>query len=225
MKRKLSVLAIPDLHLPWNKDFLFIFETIERLKPNVIIQLGDLFDMYSYSRFARRHDICTPDEELSDAVSAARCLWDRIHRLSPKSRKIQIRGNHDIRLLKMALERAPELYSIVSRSEGDLWKFKNVETVLCDKTGVQIEDVLYVHGWLTTLGQHMRSLGVNVVHGHTHRAGVLFQQLAGKQLFELDCGYWADQSSVPLRYGAGPHINWIHSLGFVSPDGPRIIVP
>ena len=96
---------------------------------------------------------------------------------------------------------------------------------MCDKKGLKIEDVLYVHGWLTTLGQHMRSLGENVVHGHTHRSGIIQQVIGGKQLFELDCGYWADPNAVPLKYGPGPHINWIHSLGFVDQYGPRIINP
>lgn len=223
MARKLKVLAIPDLHLPWCHDLTTVYEAIEELKPDVIVQLGDLFDLFSYSKFARNHDLCTPEEELSEAVNGARTLWTNIHKLSPRARKIQLRGNHDVRILKLAVEKAPELYSIVSRSEGDLWKFKNVETKMCDKSGVKIEDVLYVHGWLTTLGAHMRSLGENVVHGHTHRSGIIQQIVGGKQLFELDCGYWADQKAVPLKYGVGPHINWILSLGFVDKHGPRII--
>lgn len=223
--RKRSVLAIPDLHFPWAYDIRGILAVAEEMQPDVIVQLGDIYDLFSYSRFARLHDICTPEEELGDAVSCARVLWDRLARVNPRSRKIQLRGNHDIRILKTAIERAPELYSIVSRHEGDLWKFPGVETILCDKTGVEIDDVLYVHGWLTKLGDHMRSLGKNVVHGHTHRSGVLVQQLAGKQLFELDCGYWADGKAVPLRYGPGPHINWVRSLGWVDKHGPRLILP
>ena len=221
--RKLKVLAIPDLHMPWHMDLSPIYKIIKKLKPDVIIQLGDLYDLFSYSKFARSLDVLTPEEEMFQGVKAATMMWKQICKLSPRSRKIQLRGNHDIRIMKRAIERAPELSHILDKHQGDLWRFKGVETVMCDKTGVVIEDVLYVHGWLTTLGQHMRSLGVSVVHGHSHRSGMIQNTLLGKQLFELDCGYWADPNVVPLKYGVGPHMNWIHCIGWVDVYGPRII--
>lgn len=42
---------MPDMHLPWvdAKKLAQIYTAIEREKPDVVIQLGDLYDFYSHS--------------------------------------------------------------------------------------------------------------------------------------------------------------------------------
>ena len=227
MRRKLVVAAIPDLHFPWVdvKALAKVYDIIENHNPQVVIQLGDLYDLYSYSKYARTHDLCTPEEELEDARNSALIFWNTINEIVPRARKIQLRGNHDVRIEKRTLEKAPELYSIVSRHQNDLYKFKGVETILCDKEGIEIEGVLYVHGWLTKLGDHMKSLGKCIVHGHTHRAGIIFENYFGNLLWELDCGYLAGDAkdAIPLRYGPTVHMKWVKGLGMIKPDGPIFI--
>ncbi len=225
MARKLKVLCIPDAHLPWIavKKLYSILDIIEKEKPDVIMQLGDLFDFFSFSKFARSHDICTPEEEVGEAREFAVKMWENINKLCPRARKIQLLGNHEQRLFKRALERAPEIYSLVQQAGGELFKFKNVETINDTRCEMEIEGVVYCHGYLTKLGDHARYLLKPVVHGHSHRGGTHFFNLGGKMIWELDCGYLADPFQVPLQYGPTKTTLWTHGFGIVDKLGPRFI--
>lgn len=223
MARKLTVAAIPDTHFPWvnEKALEQCYNIISDIKPDVIIQLGDLYDRFSFSRFARHQDIMTPKEEIESAYEYAFNFWKACNKLA--KRNIQIRGNHDDRLIKQACERFPEVTSVLMKADADLYKFSGVETINDSREGVWIEDVFYHHGYLTQLGAHMRSIGANVVHGHTHRGGAITELWLGKPLFELDCGYLADKNAAPLKYGPTVHTRWTLGLGVVDKNGPRFI--
>lgn len=223
--RKLRVLAIPDTHAPWanEKVILKIYEILEKQPFDVVIQLGDLFDMYSFSKFARSHDHCTPKEEIEMGFEWSRNFWKNIHLRNKAARKIQIKGNHDDRLIKRAFEQWPAAASIIAKAEEGLFKFKNVETIPDSRDGIMIEDVLYVHGYLTKIGDHTRHHLKNVVHGHTHRGGSIFLNLAGKTLWELDCGFAADRAKAPLMYGPTKNMVWSEGFGIIDSMGPRFV--
>jgi predicted phosphodiesterase len=224
-ERKLRVLCIPDAHAPWASEpvTLKIYEAISNNKYDVIIQLGDLYDLYSYSKFAKSHDICTPKEEVEQGYEWALNFWKNIKKLSPKSRKIQLKGNHDDRLMKRAFERWPEAASILMRAEHSLYTFPGVETIHDSTDALEIEDVIYVHGYLTKIGDHARDHFKNVVHGHSHRGGTHFFKMGKKILWELDCGYMADKEAVPLQYGPTKTKLWTEGYGEVDKNGPRFI--
>lgn len=225
MTRKLKVFAIPDCHFPWVdiKNLTKIYDEIENECPQVVIQLGDLYDRFSFSRFARSHNICTPKQEVEEAREMALNFWKNITEASPKSRKIQLRGNHEQRILSQTLDRFPEIYSIVSRSEADLLKFKGVETIEDAREETEIEGVIYTHGYLTQLGAHCKHMLKPVVHGHSHRGGTVFYNLGGKLIWELDCGYIADNTQVPLQYGMTKTTLWTTGYGIIDKRGPRFV--
>lgn len=224
-ERKLKVLCIPDAHAPWASEAvtLKIYEAISNKKYDVIIQLGDLLDLYSYSKFARSHDICTPKEEVEAGYEWSNNFWKQIHKLAPKSRKIQLKGNHDDRLMKRAFERWPEAASILMRAEHSLYKFPNVETIQDSRDPLEIEGVIYIHGYLTKIGDHAKYFLKPVVHGHTHRGGTIFLNMGGRLIWELDCGYMADQNAVPLQYGPTKNVLWTEGYGEIDSLGPRFI--
>lgn len=198
-----------------------IYLAIEEEKPDVVIQLGDAYDMYSYSKFARSHDICTPKEELQEARQGILGLWDYIHKIAPSARLMQMSGNHEARIMKRVLDRFPEIASILNTE--DIFKVPNVETYF-DHTGhITIEGVVYTHGFLTKLGDHCKHFGCPVVHGHTHRGGTIFYKTLQGVNWELDCGFLADESQVPLQYGAIKHTMWTLGYGIVDKWGPRFI--
>jgi len=213
------------MHLPWTswKNVEKVYDFIGSHPVDVIIQLGDLYDLFSYSKFARSQDEIKPHEEIDLAQESAASFWKAIHKIAPKAEKKLLIGNHGERLYKRACERWPEIAKFVAKLQADIHTFPNVETIHDGRAGVFIDDVLYIHGYLTQLGQHMRSLGANVVHGHTHRAGILIEQHMGKKLFELDCGYLADPNAVPLQYGPTKHIKWVQGFGVIDKFGPRFI--
>lgn len=185
--------------------------------------MGDLYDMYAYSKFARTHDLCTPKEEIEEGFLWAQNFWKNIQKLAPAARKIQLKGNHDDRLMKRAFERWPEAASIISRAEQSLYHFKNVETIQDSRDGLEIEGVMYLHGYLTQLGAHARYFLKSVVHGHSHRGGTVFYNIGGTIIGELDCGFAADRNKVPLQYGPTKTMLWTEGYGEIDEKTLRFV--
>lgn len=219
------MVAVPDMHLPFTdwKSVAKIYAAIEKLNPTHVVQLGDMFDMFSFSKFAKHPIGMTPEEELSEGYNGACRFWSNVHKAAPKAKKIQLSGNHEARLMRSCIERAPDLYSLLSRASGDFWRFKNVQTIHDHRHELELSGVIYCHGWLTQLGAHARYLLKPVVHGHSHRGGSVFMNLGGKTIWELDCGYLADKYQVPLQYGPTKTILWTLGYGVIDERGPRFI--
>jgi len=219
------VFAIPDLHAPFTdwKKVAKVYRDIDDANPDYVVQLGDALDFFCFSRFARSHNIMTPEEEVEEGRAGLVRFWDNVHKAAPKAKLIQLAGNHEARLVRSALERFPEVYSLLTRAQGDFYKFKNVQTIQDHRHELEINGVIYCHGWLTQLGAHARYFQRSVVHGHSHRAGVLHLSGDKRSFFELDCGYLADKSQVPLQYGATKTVNWVQGYGDIDGQVPRFV--
>jgi len=215
-------LAVPDLHAPWTdiNAVTSLYSAIERFKPSVLIQLGDLYDMYAHTRFARSHDLCTPKEEMAEARKFAEGFWKQCQRIAGrKCRYIQILGNHDDRPSKRIADKYPEIASILGIDH--LFKFPGVETILDSRTELQIDGNIYTHGHYTKHGQHAAYYGKSVIHGHTHRAAVIYIKLYDRIIWELDAGHLAQDDSEPLSYTPTKTNKWTKGHGEIDELGPR----
>lgn len=213
------------MHLPWCHwpSVEKVYKIIACEKPDVIIQLGDLYDFFAFSRFSRHQDVMTPKEEIEDGRQAALGFWDHLNIISPDSRKIQIKGNHCDRLLNRVMDRFPEVYSIVEKAEANLFKFKNVETIQNSRDELMIENVIYTHGWLGKVGDHAKYFGKSVVRGHSHKLECAHFNFAGGRIFEVACGFLADEAQHPLQYGSTKTTNWVLGCVVIDPMGIRLI--
>lgn len=228
MARKHRVFAAPDLHFPWSdqKSLKRVYDAIEDLRPDVVIQLGDVLDLYAWTRFARSLDVMTPREELEAGIGDYQVFWKTVKKIvGPKKRLIQLGGNHTDRLVKTAISKAPELAHLIDIKKALLMDGLEVHASAHDE--VEIDGVLYVHGWMSGIGKHARYFNQPVVHGHTHTGGLWTQTFrkSGTKgthvLFELDCGHLADPFQVPLMYRATKTVNWTKGFGVVDEWGPR----
>ena len=219
-----KVLAVPDLHLPFHsaESLTAIYALTEALRPTVVVQLGDLYDAYAFSKYPRSHDIMTPKEEIAEARQGGEAFWKNMRKVAGKrTRLVQLMGNHDARPRARIQEKYPEIASLVDIDH--LWRFNDVETILDDRCRFEIDGVVYTHGFRSKLGDHMKYLGKSVVRGHSHRAGVVYLKHWARLLFEMECGYVADDDAEPLKYTHTQQMQWIHAVGWVDEFGPRII--
>ena len=71
-----KVLILPDLHAPWIdwKAVQQAHKWAKRHKPDLIVQLGDLFDQKIWSRWPKDQDDYSPSEEYIQAEKALK-LW------------------------------------------------------------------------------------------------------------------------------------------------------
>lgn len=221
----LKVLVIPDQHFPFvNKKALArLIEVAKEIQPTHIVNVGDTYDMYSFSRFARSMDVMTPKQEMKKGRQMAEKMWADLQAAAPKAKCFQVLGNHEDRIYKKIMNVAAEYESIIEEPIRKLLTFPNVYTLKSSKSELVINDIVFIHGWSTSAGFHVRYFMQNVVHGHTHRGSVQFVAHKGKTLWELDCGFIADQNSLPLEYRETKTSQWHIGFGLVDKHGPRFI--
>lgn len=228
------VISVPDLHEPYSDPdgvsalFAKIEEIQKRRKVDYVVQLGDSLDMYSFSKFPRSHNILTPKQELEQGRDAVWKFWKTIQTICPEATKYQLVGNHEERLPKRILDRLPEAESLFSVK--DLFTHPNCEVVEGD---LVIDDVLYIHGYLTRQYAHLRYFLRSVVFGHTHNAWIVYEKIdaliGGRTphknglLFEMTCGFLGDQSQIPLQYTASKKNKWALGFGVVEDGVPSFI--
>ncbi len=222
---KSKVLFIPDTHFPYvSKSALKkVLKLIKKGNFTHIIQAGDLLDLYSFSRYEKDANHTTPHEELSRGLEMATKMWAAIRKAAPHAKLCQLIGNHEDRLSKTIARKAPEL-SIVCKSIADLYEFPGVKVLKSSKDHLEIDGVIYTHGHYTKLGDHAKFYRTSVVHGHSHKIGIFYEQTARGLIWEMDCGFLADKDALPLQYTQSKFSKWTLACGIVESGQPRLIL-
>lgn len=217
--------AVPDLHFPFvsKKKLERLFSLIERERPRYVVQVGDLYDFLSSSRFPRSQNGLSPEAECAVAREGAEWFWRRVREAAPKSQCYQLLGNHDMRPVLRAIEKAPELEHLIREPLKKLLTFRGVETILSAREDLELEGVVFEHGHLTRAGAHLRQNMKPTVFGHLHRPYVHYEQIRGRVLWEFNCGYLADPASPGLSYTPKKQVNWVQGCGLIDAQGPRFI--
>lgn len=221
-----SIACISDIHFPFeHQPVLDAFvEYCAKHKPEHIVINGDMYDLFSHSKFPRSHNVFTPKEEHQLARSKAEAFWKRIREASPKSKCYQNLGNHSIRPLKRILETYPAAEEWIEMALAQMLTFDGVETNLGYRKELIIGNVMIIHGYRSQLGAHRDYVLHNVIVGHTHRPGVVFRNVGGRSIFELNAGYAADPNSKGLSYTSQRIVDWVHGFAVVDQYGPRVVV-
>lgn len=219
MKTKI---VIPDPHFPFHhkKKLNKAKRLIGKIKPDQIIQIGDLYDLFSASKYPGPR-LFTLEDEVYKSRNLAEKFWEDVKSESPDSVCYQMMGNHDIRPRKRVLEKVPELLPYFNFD--DLWAFEGVKTIHDYREELILDGIVFHHFFKTKLGDTVRTYLKNCAGGHTHRPGIFFMPLDGKIIWEMNCGYLADNSAPGLRYTQTKWTNWSHAIGLIDSLGPRVI--
>lgn len=221
-----TVISIGDVHLPWahRGALAWVVSMVEAVKPDIVIQVGDLNDFYTFSRYTRTHDFITPKQERKRARKMGVEFWDRLKKASPTSKMFQLLGNHDERLQKRALDKMPEFDDAAQQWARELFTFDGVETLYDSREELFIDDVCYQHGFRSKLGDHARYNQMSTVCGHSHVGGVVFYRNRKGIYYEMNCGWIGNERAHPFAYGPQKVLgNWTRGLGMIDHSGPRFI--
>lgn len=223
------IMVVGDTHFPFvsMNSLSLLYALVEVLKPRHVVQVGDLYDMLSHSRFPRSRNAYNPFEEMSLGFEMSQEFWRKIKNLSPGVKCYQILGNHDVRPLKKILEHYPE--GEVFFSIDRYFQFEGVQTIMDPRELLMIQGIGFTHGH-GPMGSHRDATGKNNAHGHTHKGGSHFKVVGGsfigepkKTLWELDAGFLGDPNSKALSYTPLKVNLGTEGVGWIDALGPRFI--
>ncbi len=224
-----DIFTFGDLHFPYHHKPTVrrAFERLEEKPFDMIVQIGDLFDQYAFTRFPKKN-VDLPQRELTYGRECAIAFWEEVKKRQPNAKCVQILGNHDLRMIKRAQEKFPEGQELVMVSFKELYKFEGVHSVMDATEEYVVEHstqgkIAFIHGYKSKIGDHMRYLHMNVVHGHRHRGEVTYDRIHDRSLWELDAGYMADPDKEPLMYRESKTHKWHHGHGEIDKLGARFV--
>lgn len=187
-----------------------------------IIQIGDLYDLYCFSRYDKNPNFIKPVKEIEKARECAETFWNLWQEMHPKAKCWQVIGNHDQRLKKLIMSKMPELYDLIDMSH--LWSFDGVRTQASQRDELIIDDIVFVHGHYSRPGQHLTHNMENTAYGHSHKGSCIFKKQKNRILWEINAGCLADLDSVPLGYTAQAKFShYMNGFAIIDELGPRFI--
>lgn len=146
-------LVIPDPHAHpghHNKRADWVAGLIHELRPDVVINIGDMWDLASMSTFDRGKASFHGKsyyKDLNAGLDFDDRLWRKVRKMKKKKpRAVFMEGNHEFRL-KRALELQPELEGIIGFDSFDLKRnYQDVVEYSGNTPGViEIDGVSYAH--------------------------------------------------------------------------------
>lgn len=217
---------ISDIHWPFSSQRVIdaFIAYVAAKQPEWVIINGDAWDMYSHSKYPRSHNVFTPREEQRLAREMNEKFWEAIQSVSPKSKCVQMMGNHDIRPMKRILEEYPEAEDWVSEKLAQLFTFPNVKTIHDPREEMFLNDTTIVfHGYRSKLGDHRDYTLLSCINGHTHVGGVVWRRLRNELIFEANSGIAGDPTSKGLTYTPQKITHWTPGFLGLESDAPKFI--
>ena len=218
------------MHHPWAHDPTLqkIYEAANELQPKLIVQIGDLRDLYGYSRFPTNPNIMSPADELDRGTERASRMWQKLQRAAPKARCVQLLGNHDVRASKRLSETLPECKLLAQPTMRALFEFPDVETIHDDTEELFVDtaagEICFMHGHRSKLGDHARYNQMSTVVGHSHTGGCVYLRQRNKVFFELNVGWTGDERAPVFKYGNQKLLKtWTRGYGWIDSRGPRFV--
>lgn len=209
-----SILIIPDTHVPYHdkRAFNLVYKVAKALKPYHLIIGGDFIDNYSVSSHSKDPNRAYKlKEEVDETITELKRLKD----LGAKN-NVFIAGNHEDRMERYLMDKAPELYNVISTEKilqlaviGFKYvPYKNHYTLgklnITHDTGKAGRNAHY---------KALDDFQHNVVINHTHRLGYAVEGSAdGTRHVCAMFGWLGDVNQVDYMHRINALRAW--SLGF-----------
>lgn len=202
------VLVLSDLHIPFHKDKEILNIIKENSNVNLIILAGDILDCFSVSSFPKEMHI-----PLYEELKIASSFLKKIDRLTPNTKKIVFRGNHEFRFKRYLAKFQSEFSPLVSDDILEILKngltyrdYKNRKRIIeplsdnyeiIDSWYYIYKDLVLAHPTnfskipmrtCVSTYDYFKNQGIDfhaIAIGHTHKAGTLIH--GGTLLCELGC--------------------------------------
>jgi len=226
-------LIMGDLHIPFQDDAAIaaMLDYADTCQPNIIAIMGDMLDFYQISTFSK-HPIRSKRlfEEITQGTEFLRMLRDRY----PAARIILYEGNHEARLTKYVLDKAPQLAELLDDFLPDKLKLKEIGVEYIT-TPFQIGKLWYLHGHEKGAGSYNPEYITNVMMQYVYdhfivlhyhrRQDKVYKRIGNRYLRASAIGYLAGEMDYAKmnKWQQGFAIVRYHQDGEFSIDNKTII--
>jgi hypothetical protein len=217
--KDITVLAVPDLHIPFqHKDaFKFLAAVKKRYKPTEVVNLGDIEDWHSISMHDHDPDGLSPGDELKELRRAIKPLISLFpsmkictsnHGSLPLRRAFKFGLPSELIKSYREIIEAPKTWEI-----ADTW---------------EVDGIIYEHGE-SFAGQQgaIKSANANMqstVIGHIHAfAGIQYSANSRHLIFGFNVGCLIDRSKYAFAYGKKIKAKPILGCGIIKNGVPTFI--
>ena len=217
------VLMFGDAHIPYHDRTAWevFMRAADAFRPDVLVCLGDLADVYSLSGYTA--DPSRPSR-WEDELCAVRDELDRLDAIGADE-KVFVAGNHEDRLPRYLAKRAPHLYESTSvpeqlQLEARGWRYvPHGQSAMVGK--VMMTHDLDRYG-IYAVRHALRDAGTNVVIGHIHRMCVWYEgSMSGNNQVAASFGWLGGTEWATYRHRVRAERDWAHGfgVGYMEPDG------
>lgn len=182
-------------------------------------QIGDFYDFAGISRWV---DGTVAERGLQTELDRSRQLLVDLHQAysGPKTR---ILGNHDDRLRKYLSSKAKGLADLRVLGYDYLTEANRYGWTTVPEPYLVAPGTASVHGLSVrskagyTAQAHLDRVDSHVVHGHTHRAGLVYRTVGTRTRWAMEVGCLMDKSAA--TYAPGGFVDWQHAIAALYIDG------
>lgn len=225
-----KLLFIPDSHRPYHdqKSWELCMRAGEKFKPNQVIIGGDFGDCYIISDHDKNPERkLTFREEADDVIVGLKEIDTRMR----PNEKYFVEGNHEWRLERYVMRKAPELWGLCTIK--DIYQLDKLGwNHIPYKDHVKIGKLYITHD----VGQagkyaHYQALDAyqsNIIINHTHRMGYsVVGSLANGPHVGAMFGWLGDLNKIDYMHRAKAMRDWAHGfgIGYLLPNGEVHLQP
>ena len=205
---------------------LALLAVCKKLKPDIVVANGDVFDGARISRHPRMGWESRP--AVADEVEVVCLRMKEIEKAAPKATLIRTLGNHDSRFENYIAANAPELEGIHGTSLFDFlprWRGGFALHVNPDSEGWTVIRHVHVAGGVHSAYNSTVRAGTHYVHGHLHKLCVVpFGDYRGRR-YGVDTGTLAEPKGPQFLYVQAGPLNWCSGFAVLTYRGGKLLLP
>ena len=209
-----KLFIIPDVHAPYHDEaaWALTMKAAKGFKPDTVIQQGDWNDNYCISRFPKNPN---REDNLESETETCRQQRTEVDELEP-GRKVFTEGNHEDRLPRYLMDKAPNLFDSVTTDKVFQYTANDWELVPYQDS-IKIGQVYYTHdagnsGKYPTKGA-LDTFQHSVCVAHHHRIQYFVEGNAtGEHQVGASFGWLGDIDQVDYMHRIKVKRHW--ALGF-----------
>ena len=225
------ILIAGDIHFPsHSRHAIAEFRArAKAYKPDIFVQIGDMFDIASASRHDRAH---SKPARVIDELKQSWPALDHLLSALPRTCKRYITlGNHDVRATRQVWRNAPALDGLFNLNDALGLTARGFHVTPYGQS-LKLGKCYFTHDMgsagATAGRQAMQRMQANVVIGHTHRLSIEYETNGkGRSHFGCVAGWLGDASKINYRHRELVKREWMLGWveGTVSNDGSVRLSP